>query len=132
MGSIHLEDVKRLRLEEGDVLVLHATSSDLDEAEIDALRDQMETVFPDHRTAVLAGDLDLQVVATDERGSTEAALAKALRALVEGVEGERSPRWLGHLPWDVREVYEPLVRAGRAALEASGGCGGKKSGDQSP
>lgn len=40
----------------------------------------------------------------------------ALRSLVDGVEGEEWPRWLGHLPWDVREVYRRIVVDARLEL----------------
>jgi len=43
-------------------------------------------------------------------------LTVALRSLTDGVEGEEWPRWLGHLPWDVREVYKRVVREAREAL----------------
>lgn len=59
---IMLEDVKRLRLEPGDTLVLRAAAP-MEEEILDALREQMRAAFPDHRTLVLVGsDLDLTAV----------------------------------------------------------------------
>jgi hypothetical protein len=35
--------------------------------------------------------------------------------LLYGVEGEEWPRWLGHLPWDVRAYYRRVVVEVRSA-----------------
>lgn len=37
--------------------------------------------------------------------------------LLHGVEGEEWPRWLGHLPSDVREQYRRLVVEARKSYE---------------
>lgn len=37
--------------------------------------------------------------------------------LLYGVEGEEWPRWLGHLPWDVREQYKRIVVAARGSAD---------------
>jgi hypothetical protein len=42
----------------------------------------------------------------------------ALRSLLYGVEGEEWPRWLAHLPWDVRDHYRGVVERARAEVEA--------------
>lgn len=44
---------------------------------------------------------------------------KALESLLYGVKGEEWPRWLGHLPWDVRAYYRRVVER----VRASGGSG---------
>jgi hypothetical protein len=41
---------------------------------------------------------------------------ESLHQLVEGVEGEEWPRWLGHLPWDVRHYYRKVVLDAREEL----------------
>jgi hypothetical protein len=58
---ITLEDVKRLRLEPGDTLVLrlgHFLPADV----VAHLQAQMKAAFPNHRTVVLADDMELEVV----------------------------------------------------------------------
>lgn len=40
----------------------------------------------------------------------------SLDDLLYGVDGEEWPRWLGHLPWDVREVYKRIVVKAREEM----------------
>ena len=39
--------------------------------------------------------------------------------LMYGVEGGEWPRWLGHLPWDVKESYKRRVLAARKYVEST-------------
>jgi len=45
--------------------------------------------------------------------------AHALQPLLYGVEGEEWPRWLGHLPWDVRADYRRVVELARATISGA-------------
>lgn len=60
-NPITIEEVKRLHLEDGDTLVLRVGMG-LDADSIKYLTEQMREAFPDHRVAVLQGDMDLEVV----------------------------------------------------------------------
>jgi hypothetical protein len=58
---IQIEDVKRLRLAPGDVLVLKL-AKDLRHKDVEHLQAEMRRTFPDHTVVVLAPDTDLVVV----------------------------------------------------------------------
>jgi hypothetical protein len=58
---IELEDVKRLRLNPGDTLVITASRSlNLDEAS--RIREVVRDAFPGHKCLILAPDFSLEVV----------------------------------------------------------------------
>lgn len=60
MSKVTIDDVKRLRLEQGDTLVLCIATADL--AGVEHLSGEMRTAFPAHRTVVLGPAADLEVV----------------------------------------------------------------------
>ncbi len=60
--SIDIQDVKRLRLVEGDTLVLYAAAN-LGAAAMEALSVELKAAFPDHKTIVLMDPARLEVVA---------------------------------------------------------------------
>lgn len=59
--DINLDSVKRLKPEPGDTLVLRV-GQPVDDATFAELQHQMAVAFPGHKTLVLAGDLELEVV----------------------------------------------------------------------
>lgn len=60
MPKVTIDDVKRLRLEPGDTLVLRMDAHS--EEVVERFTGEMRTAFPGHRTVVLGKGVDLEVV----------------------------------------------------------------------
>ena len=58
---IEIEEVRRLRLDPGDILVLKAPNV-LTAEQCEEIRKQLEGEFPDNRVLVMTADFDLEVV----------------------------------------------------------------------
>ena len=71
MASIEVEELRKVRLEPGDVVVLRV-SDDIDAATAHACLDVLRQVFPDNRSVILQPGQDLEVVtSTNNSGAAD-------------------------------------------------------------
>lgn len=88
--SLKVQDLKRLRLEPGDKVVLRlAAGLDASSGAIDGIEEQLRTIFPDNQVIVLADDHDFTVVRRESSRGPRAAVMK---------RGGISPRVKGDAP----------------------------------
>ena len=71
MACIEVEQLQKVRLEPGDVVVLRV-SDDIDAAMAHAYSDILRQVFPDNRSVILQPGQDLEVVtSTNNSGAAD-------------------------------------------------------------